>query len=72
MNFKETVRRDQKLVELPKLIAVIRDGFDEAEYSHSSAQPDRQPTKIPPERRPLTRFVDVIMIVNKYHTQIGT
>lgn len=33
MNFKKTVRRDQELVELPILIAVIRDGFDEAEYS---------------------------------------
>jgi hypothetical protein len=37
----------------------------------SSAQPDRQPTKIPPEQRILTRFVDVITFLNKYYMQIG-
>ena len=33
MNFKETVSQGQELVELPELIAALRDGFDEAEYS---------------------------------------
>ncbi|MBF8259677.1 MAG: hypothetical protein HW377_2051 [Actinobacteria bacterium] len=33
MNFKETIRLDQELVELPKLIALIRDGSNGAKHS---------------------------------------
>jgi len=33
VNFKETIRLDQELVELPKLIALIRDGSNGAKHS---------------------------------------